>query len=169
MRDHRDRYPSGVADVRRAGADDDGTIRRATTPSPRHLVRETIAAHNCGGALHELQYRARGGCARVSALYKALVFTGRLKEFASLAQQHESAGETESAIEQWNAALLLLAEKAAQNELFAGASRSLSRESGEARREAGEIGECAGVASGFRGVGAVLLLSLGSSSSCCSA
>jgi len=78
-------------------------------------VTETItaesAAPSCTSCGTELAPDALA-CPRC----KALVYSNRLKEFASLAQQHESAGETESAIKQWNAALLLLPAESAQHE-----------------------------------------------------
>jgi len=69
-------------------------------------VSETItatAAPRCTSCGTELAPDALA-CPRC----KTLVYSNRLKEFASLAQQHESAGETESAINHWNSALLLL-------------------------------------------------------------
>ena len=71
----------------------------------------TDAASRCGSCGTELAPDALA-CPRC----KALVYSNRLKEFASIAQQHESAGETESAINSWNSALLLLPAESTQYE-----------------------------------------------------
>lgn len=91
---------------------------------------------------------------------KALVFSARLKEFASVAQQHERAGETESAIEQWNAALLLLPTESSQYETI----RRRITELVTTRAKAGaKPVKSDGPAwrRGLAGIGAVVLLALG--------
>ena len=96
---------------------------------------------------------------------KALVFSNRLKEFASLAQQHESAGETESAIKQWNAALLLLPAESAQYETIRQritglvATHAAKPSADAAARKVKP--DAPAWRRGLAGVGAVLLLALG--------
>jgi Zn-dependent protease len=92
---------------------------------------------------------------------KALVFASRLKEFASLAQQHESAGDTGNAVEQWNAALLLLPAESTQYETIR--RRITELVAAEAAKPGAKPARSDAPAwrRGVVGVGAVLLLSLG--------
>jgi Zn-dependent protease len=95
---------------------------------------------------------------------KTLVYSNRLKEFASLAQQHESAGETESAINHWNSALLLLPAESTQHQTIRQritdlvAARAAMTDSASAKpvKKEGPAWR-----RGLAGVGAVLLLTLG--------
>jgi Zn-dependent protease len=47
---------------------------------------------------------------------QTLIYGDRLKQLAATAEQHEAAGNTEQAVEQWNAALRLLPTQSAQHE-----------------------------------------------------
>jgi Zn-dependent protease len=92
---------------------------------------------------------------------KALIFSDRLKEFASIAQRHESAGETESAIEQWNAALRLLPTQSTQYETIR--RRITELVAAQAAKPSAKPVKKDGPAwrRGLASVGAVLLLALG--------
>lgn len=92
---------------------------------------------------------------------KALVFSSRLKELASAAQQHERAGQTESAIEQWNAALLLLPTESTQAQTIR--RRITGLVAARAAKADAKPVKSDGPAwrRGLASVGAVLLLALG--------
>jgi len=90
-----------------------------------------------------------------------LVFSEKLKEFASLAQQHEGAGETEQAIEQWNGAMRLLPSDSAQHETIR--RRITDLVAAQAAKPSAKPVKLEGPAwrRGLASVGAVLLLALG--------
>jgi Zn-dependent protease len=126
-------------------------------------VSETIvaaAAPRCGSCGTELAPDALA-CPRC----KALVYSNRLKEFASLAQQHESAGETESAINQWNSALLLLPAESTQHAAIRQritdlvAARAAKADDKPSARKVKS--DAPAWRRGLASVGAVLLLALG--------
>jgi len=92
---------------------------------------------------------------------RALVFTSRLKELASLAQRHESAGESESAIKQWNAALLLLPAESVQHETIRRRITELVSAQQAKPGAKPTKSDAPAWRRGLAGVGAVLLLALG--------
>jgi len=119
-------------------------------------IAAAIAAPRCASCGTELAADALA-CPRC----KALVFSSGLKEFASLAQQHESAGETESAIEQWNAALLLLPAESAQYETIRRRITQLVTAQAAKPNAKPAKSDAPTWRRGLAGVGAVLLLALG--------
>jgi Zn-dependent protease len=92
---------------------------------------------------------------------RALVYRSELQQLAAAAQQHESAGETESAIEQWQAALRYLPAESAQYETIRQrmsslvAARSAKADAKPARFDAPAWRR------GLAAVAAVLLFSVG--------
>ena len=123
-------------------------------------MSETIAAANsaarCASCGTELAPDALA-CPRC----KALIFSDLLKQFASAAQRHESAGETESAINQWDAALRYLPAESAQHETIRRRISSLVA-SRAAKPDAKPVKpDTPTWRRGLAGVGAVILLALG--------